>query len=214
MSAKWLLILTAMAVVPMAPAAAQSEDLFEPERIGRWYMTGAVGGYSEENNAQLAHHEGSFGLAIGGGYRLSAHVALEIDGLVSHQKFDTPVTIPAPALGAYESRSDLVTSGAGGLLKIFVPVGRVELYAGGGLGLYTTTFRVEGTFLNSVTEITERDTAIGYQALIGADVLLSRHVSIGLEYRKFKLDVDFGSLIPGKLEMGGDFFFATVRGHF
>lgn len=43
---------------------------------------------------------------------------------------------------------------------------------------------------------------------------MSRRISVVHEYRKFKLDADFGSLIPGTLDMGGDFFFATVRGRF
>jgi opacity protein-like surface antigen len=48
----------------------------------------------------------------------------------------------------------------------------------------------------------------------GADFFVSRRVSVGLEYRRLKLDANLGALVPGDLDMGGDFLFATVRGHF
>jgi hypothetical protein len=48
----------------------------------------------------------------------------------------------------------------------------------------------------------------------GADFFVSRRVSVGLEYRRLKLDANLGDLVPGDLDMGGEFLFATVRGHF
>ena len=196
------------------PAAAQSDNVFAPERIGRWYMGGAIGGYKEQNNSQLSNQDGTAGFSISGGYRVAHNISVEVDTLFSHQDIDTPTTIPAPFVGALNSRADLVTSGVGGLVKLILPMGRAELYAGAGLGLYNTRLRVEGTVLNTFTEVREDDAGVGYQGLLGADFFVSRRISVGLEYRKFKLDADFGSLVPGKLDMGGDFFFATVRGHF
>ena len=95
-------------------------------------------------------------------------------------------------------------------MKFILPLDRVEIYAGGGLGVYTSRIRTETAF----GDIGRDDTDIGYQALAGLDVFVSRRVSLGLEYRKFTLDANFGPTIPGKLEVGGDFFFATVRGYF
>ncbi len=46
------------------------------------------------------------------------------------------------------------------------------------------------------------------------DVFVTRRISMGLEYRRLKLDANLGPLIPGDLDMGGNFLFATVRGHF
>jgi hypothetical protein len=47
-----------------------------------------------------------------------------------------------------------------------------------------------------------------------SNFFVSRHVSVGIEYRKFKLHADLEPTIPGKIDAGGDFLFATVRGHF
>lgn len=210
---KSLMLLIALAGLPLQ-AMAQSANMFAPERVGRWYIAGALGGYAEESNPQLANQDGDFGLAISGGYRLSPYVAIEADAVLVHQDFDTPTTIPAPFLGTVDSRADLYTNGLGVLAKFILPLDRVELYAGAGIGVYATTLRVEGTVLGVPTELEDDDTDVGYQAVAGADFFVSRHVSVGFEYRRFKLDANFGALIPGTLDMGGDLYMATVRGHF
>ena len=203
-------VLVAMICIP-----AQAEvRMFAPERVGHWYLSGALGAFNEETNSQLVNADGQVGLAVNGGYRLTPHIALEIDGLFASQHIDTPATIPPSALGTPEGRASLYGSGLGGVVKFILPLDRVELYVGGGLGVYTTTLLVKGDLLGARTELTENDTNVGFQALVGADFFVSRRISVGMEYRRLKLDANLGVLIPGDLDMGGDFFFATVRGHF
>lgn len=199
-------ILVALPILAILPLSAAAEtEMFAPERIGNWYLGGGFGGFSQEDNAQVANADGQAGLAFSGGYRLSRNVALEIDGLFSHQEFDTP-----PYAGG-SRKSDLFTNGVGGVVKFILPIDRVELYVGGGLGVYTSRVEIDGTLV----EENEDDTDIGYQLLAGADFYVSRRISVGFEYRKFKLDADFGNTLPGgKIDAGGDFLFATVRGHF
>ena len=180
-------------------------EMFAPERVGNWYLGGGLGGFQEESNDRLPSSEGQFGLFFSGGYRLSPNIALEIDGLLSHQEFNTP------AFAGGSRTSDLFTNGAGGVVKFILPLDRVELYVGGGLGAYTSRIEIDGTSV----EADESDTDIGYQALIGADFYVSRRISVGVEYRKFKLEANFQDALPGgKVDTGGDFLFATVRGHF
>ena len=205
-------VLALLAVIPMH-AEAQVK-MFEPERVGHWYLSGAVGAFNERTNAQLVNQDGQFGLAISGGYRLTPHVALEIDGLFASQQIDTPSTVPPSALGSPNARADLYSGGIGGLVKFILPLDRVELYVGGGLGIYSTTLLVKGSVLGAHVELTETDTDFGFQAVAGADFFVSRRISVGLEYRRLKLDANLGALVPGDLDMGGDFLFATVRGHF
>ncbi len=199
-------ILVAFALLGTLPLVAAAEtEMFAPERIGRWYLGGGLGGFSEESNSQIANADGELGLAFGGGYRLSRNIALEVDALLSHQEFDTP------AFAGGSRRSDLFTNGVGGVVKFILPIDRVELFAGGGLGLYTSSVEIDGT----IVEEDEDDTDIGFQLLLGADFFVTRRISVGFEYRKFKLDADFGNTLPGgKIDAGGDFLFATVRGHF
>ena len=208
-----LFLIIAVSAMPLE-ALAQSAGMFAPERVGRWYLSGGLGGFAEESNSQLANQDGDFGFSVSGGYRLTPHIALEVDALLAHQDFDTPATIPAPFLGSVDSRADLYSNGIGVLVKFILPLNRVELYAGAGLGAYVSTLRVEGTVLGAPSTIEDDDTDIGYQALVGADLFVSRYVSVGLEYRRLELEASFGALIPGNVDMGGDLFLATVRGHF
>lgn len=206
-SLHFITLVLAVAIGVSLPLTARAEGagMFAPDRVGRWYGGGGLGGFSEESNFQLGNEDGRFGNFISGGYRLGSWIALEADGLISLQEVDAPSTIFAPT-----SRTDLTTAGIGAVVKFILPMDRVEIYAGGGLGVYTSRIRTE----TAIGDIERDDTDIGYQALAGLDVFVSRRVSLGLEYRKFKLDANFGPTIPGKLEVGGDFFFATVRGHF
>jgi len=204
-SKRWTsLIFASLALSPFI-ARADSTGMFAPDRVGRWYIGGGVGGFKEESNAQLGNQDGQVGGFFSGGYRVTPNIAVDIDGLFYNQRLDTP-----PTVSTSNSRSRLYSGGAGGVLKLILPLDRVELYAGGGLGVYSTSLRVKDSSFHS-----ERiDTDVGYQALAGADFFLSRNVSIGLEYRKFKLRADLQPTIPGKIDAGGDFLFATVRGHF
>lgn len=195
------------AIIGLNPliAGADSSGMFAPERVGRWYLGGGVGGYWEESNSQLQHQEGQFGGFFSGGYRATPNIALEIDALSSYQRLDTP-----PAVSSSHERSRLTSSGVGGVVKFVLPLNRFELYAGGGVGVYNTALRVR----NSPFRDEDNDTDFGYQGLIGADFFVTRNFSMGLEYRRFKLDAKLEPSIPGKIDAGGDFLFMTFRGHF
>lgn len=213
MRVRWAhLVVGLMVAIPMHVQA--QVKMFEPERVGHWYLSGAVGGFKEETNSQLVNADGQFALSVSGGYRLTPYVALEIDGLLASQRIDTPSTIPGSALGTPDGRANLYSGGIGGLVKFILPLDRVELYVGGGLGVYTTTLVVKGNLLGADSQLTDNDTDVGYQAVAGADFFVSRRISVGLEYRRLKLDANLGPVVPGDLDMGGDFLFATVRGHF
>lgn len=199
-----VLPLAALLSVLPVPGAAQVE-MFAPDRIGNWYLGGGLGVLHEEDNPAIADVDSEFGAVFGGGYRVNPYFAVEIDGLITHQEFDTP-----PSAGGGR-RSDLFTNGVGGVAKLILPLGRVELYLGGGIGLYTSRVEIDGPFL----EDEEDDTDIGYQVMLGADVFVSRRISVGLEYRRFELEAEFNDLLPGgKIDTGGDLLFVTVRGHF
>jgi len=202
---RWTSLLFAILALGPLIATADYSGMFAPERIGRWYIGGGLGGFNEESNSQLQNPDEQFGTFFSGGYRLSRNIALEIDALLSHQEFDTP-----PA-GINGRKSDFYTNGVGGVAKFILPLDRAELYAGGGIGIYTSTVQLDGNNF----EDDEDDTNFGYQLLLGADFFVSRHFSIGVEYRHFKLDANFDTnLLPGKIDAGGDFLFATFRGYF
>ena len=204
-STRWIALIAAIAALNPLMAGADTTEMFAPERVGHWYIGGGVGGYAEDSNSQLQNQDGQFGGFLSGGYRLSPNVALEIDGLFSSQKIGRLPTIPTTSGDTY-----LDSAGIGGVVKFILPLNRFELYAGAGLGVYTTQLHAEG----SSYDATQDDTNVGYQALLGADYFISRRLSVGLEYRIFKLRADFSPTIPGTIDAGGNFLFATVRGHF
>lgn len=206
-STRWTSLMFAILTLSPLVAGADSTGMFAPERVGRWYLGGGVGAYWEESNSQLKNAAGQFGDFISGGYRATPYIGLEIDGLSSQQRLDTP-----PAVSSSNGRSRLTTSGVGGVVKFILPLDRIELYAGGGAGAYNTSLR---TKRNPFRDDEENDTDFGYQGLIGADYFINRHFSVGLEYRKLRVNADLGPTIPGgKFDAGGDFLFATFRGHF
>jgi opacity protein-like surface antigen len=204
-STRWISLIAAISALSPLIAGADATGMFAPERVGHWYIGGGVGAYNEDSNSQLQNQDGQFGAFLSGGYRLSPNVALEIDGLFSSQKIGRLPTIPTTSGDTY-----LDSAGIGGVVKFILPLNQIELYAGAGLGVYNTQLHAEG----SSYDASQDDTNVGYQALLGAEYFISRKLSVGLEYRIFKLEADFGSTIPGTIDVGGDFLFATVRGHF
>jgi len=206
-STNWKSLMFAILTASPLVAAADSTGMFAPDRVGKWYLGGGVGGYWEESNSQLRNQDGQFGGFFSGGYRFAPNIAFEIDGLSSYQRIDTP-----PTVSSSHGRSRLTTTGVGGVVKFILPLDRFELYAGGGVGAYNTSLRTKD---NPFRDDEENDTDFGYQGLLGVDYFVTRNFSVGLEYRKFKVDADLAPIIPGdKLDAGGDFAFVTFRGHF
>ena len=184
-------------------AAAQAGE----NRAGHWYIGGGLGGFSEEDNPQITGQDAEFGSFFSGGYRASPNVAVEATAMSWTQDFATPIgTLPGQ-----DPRTDLSSFGIGALVKFILPLDSVDLFAGVGLGLYATNLHVEG---GGGTEIDETDTDLGLQAVLGADVFILRNISVGLEYRWMKLNANFEPVIADELDIGGHFFFATVRGYF
>jgi opacity protein-like surface antigen len=197
-----LIIMTTGCLLPGVAGAQAGE-----RQAGRWYIGGGLGGFAEEDNSQITGQDAEFATFFSGGYRASPNVAVEATAMHWGQDFATPGTITLP--GA-EARTDLYSFGVGGQVKFFLPLDSMDLFAGAGLGLYTTNLKVKG----SSSEIDENDTDLGIQALLGVDVFVSNRISVGLEYRWLKLDANFEPHIPGDIDVGGHFFFATVRGYF
>ncbi|MGH8631416.1 MAG: outer membrane beta-barrel protein [Burkholderiales bacterium] len=197
-----LLLMTGLVCLLPQVAGAQAGE----RQAGRWYIGGALGGFAEEDNSQITGQDAEFATFFSGGYRASPNVAVEATAMHWGQDFATPTGI----LPGAEARTDLYTFGVGGQVKFFVPLDSMDLFAGAGLGLYTTNLKVKG----SSSEIDENDTDLGIQGLLGVDVFVSNRISVGLEYRWLRLDANFEPQISGDIDVGGHFFFATVRGYF
>jgi opacity protein-like surface antigen len=194
----------ALAVSPLLAHADLTTQMFAPDRVGRWYLGGGAGAFWEESNSNLNNASGQIGGFFSGGYRATPNIALEIDALSEYQRIDRPASVTNG-----DGRSRLNTSGVGGVVKFILPLDRLELYAGGGVGVYNTALHVK----DNPFKTEDDDTNFGYQGLLGADYFVTRNFSIGLEYRRFETRASLDP-IAGKIDAGGDLLFATFRGHF
>ena len=118
-STRWMTSMTFAILATLGPlvAEADSSGMFAPERVGRGYLGGGVGGFWEESNSQLQNAKGQTGGFFGGGYRASRYIGLELDGLSYQQRVDTPPTVSSSV-----GRSRLTTSGVGGVVKFILPL--------------------------------------------------------------------------------------------
>ncbi len=199
----------AAAALTMSPLLAHADltmQMYAPDRVGRWYLGGGAGAFWEESNSNLNNASGQIGGFFSGGYRATPNIALEIDALSEYQRIDRPASVTDGDGG----RSRINTNGVGGVVKFILPLDRLELYAGGGVGVYNTSLHVK----DNPFKTEEDDTNFGYQGLLGADYFVSRNFSVGVEYRRLEVRANLDPTIAGKFDAGGDLLFATFRGHF
>ena len=187
-----------------------------PERAGQKYFYVSSGSFSPDGNPQLRNPSGQYGLALGFGSRHSRNIAWEIEFFDSLQRVDTPSSIPPAFLTTTEGRADIDSYGLAGNVRLIYPLGRFEPYLGGGIGVYRTTLEIQRAFLGLLSsDIKKSDTDIGLQLLAGVEYHFGeKGNSVGLQYRKLKLDASFGPEVRGKVNVGGDFIFLTFRWSF
>ena len=53
LSTRWTSLMFAIITLSPLIAGADSTGMFAPERVGRWYIGGGLGGFKEESNSQL-----------------------------------------------------------------------------------------------------------------------------------------------------------------
>lgn len=201
--------LLAIATIVLA-FSAQAQSSAGKDRIGSWYIGGGFGPHVEEDNAQLSGQDAGGALFFSGGYRASPNIALEADFLGWNQDFLTPASISPGILSSADARTDLESSGLAAVIKFIAPLNVLDLYGGGGVGYYLVNLSVNG----SGGGVDETDRQLGYQLMFGADVYVSRKISVGLEYRWLELEANFEPYIAGKIDAGGQFLLLNVRGHF
>lgn len=211
---KYLTWHTAFSLLTIAvfglPFSALAQSPGSKDRIGSWYIGGGFGAYVEQDNSQLSGQDAGGAIFFSGGYRASRNVALEADFLGWNQDFLTPSSISPGILSSAGARTDLESSGIGAVIKFIAPLRTVDLYGGAGMGYYAVNLSVSGN--GGGVDETERE--LGYQLLFGADVYVSRKISLGLEYRWLELETNFEPYISGKIDAGGQFLMVNIRGHF
>lgn len=90
-----------------------------------------------------------------------------------------------------------------------VPVSKVDLYAGAGIGLYTAALATSTATRYGTIDTDYKAEAFGYQVFCGMDINLSPYVAISAEYKyvnseaEFTPDSDLYSNYKLKMQIGG-----------
>jgi opacity protein-like surface antigen len=180
-------------------------------RVGKGYMTFALGAFSPDSDPQLRDPSGQYVLAVGGGFRQSRYLAWEIEFLVFEQRFDTPASVGPPLFGTISGRSTLDTGGLAGTAKLLYPHGGAEPYAGAGIGLYRTTLTITGQQFGFPGEFSDDSFDPAIHVVAGLDLHLSERSTLTIEGRKLWLDVEFSPVLAGTVKAGGTMLLGAYR---
>ena len=210
-------------VPPRAAPASAAAPAAAAESPGRFYAFAGFAAFAPQKNSGLQNERGSLTNGIfGGGYRISPSLAAELDYLFDYHRLDTPSSTQAQfATGSFQPgtlKSHLSTSGLAATAKFSFAADRLEPYAGGGIGVYSTRFLTTSEAPGCVNNcsdtgprVSERSTNVGYHALVGADFRVTRKDRFSAEMRYLYLKADFGSILPNKINVGGWFLWMGYR---
>lgn len=195
-------------VASLGTCGAWAEDaIFAPERVGMPSWNIGLGSFTPDSNSQLGEQNGEYYLPLGIGYRQSARLEWDFDYTLAHQSVTTPSTIAAPGQGTFlrgtvDARSSLNTEGFAGTVRYFYPLGQLEPFVGGGIGLYKTTFTATGQQLGFPMEMKTSSTDIGFHLVAGIDMYVTQKTAISVELRNAKVNANLGSAV-GDVKSGG-----------
>lgn len=90
---------------------------------------------------------------------------------------------------------------------------RFRIYGNGGIGLYWSKLRVSGTETTWLQfespEIRHRDDSLGFHAGGGLEADMGKWV-LGVDYRRWFVEGDFGKLGADNVDIGGDYIGASL----
>lgn len=158
------------------------------------YLSLRIGAFSPDADSEVC----GTGLALGGalGGRVNDNLAVEIGMEYAVADIDDRAAYRLD----YPADASVSTLGIPLSLKFIVPLAaNVELWAGGGLGLYVSRLEFEDPFGEWYTDEDLSDTDIGFHALVGADVALNPGMALTMELRHVETADEHGDdrfLVP------------------
>ena len=179
-----------------------------------------LGSYdAPEREGQLVHaiYPVTFGTA--GGYQINPY--FEVGGEVTAfmAGYEGP-HVPAPLNSTISDQRPLSNWGLGATVRGLYPLGRFTPYAELGVGHSSTTVSADVSeyvgfwpliFPKVVDAREETVSGFAPHVSLGADCAVSRHASIGVEYRRMWLKGDFEELSNGEVVVGESFYSLVIR---
>lgn len=175
------------------------------------YLYASVGDLkADETPGRLEGEGSSYGLVLGLGVPVRAHLALDGEIAAYSSKYNTP-PLTAPFGGSVDTRMRVTSSGFAANARTFYEFSRGALYAGAGIGIFWSDLTVTGTIFGFPATRTETDMSLGHQLIAGGEVTISKEARLGVEYRKVYLKANFGELTSGSVDVGGRYVALTYR---
>lgn len=187
-----------MIMVPMTTAMAHKSkyerNSYARDNYGDTYATVKLGVFKPNDHDEFLDN----GFAVGGavGHNFNRNFALEI-GLDS---------ISTEIDNGYDFEDvDVITLGIPVTAKFVIPLSnQVELYAGGGLGLYFTNVESYDEYYDGYYYDDDVDgTSLGLHTLIGADIKMNSNIAFNMELKHTEVEQDFDDYYYDDLEVGG-----------
>jgi hypothetical protein len=207
-----------VSVVPNVRAQTSDPQAAGP---GRFYAFGGLAAFAPQKNSGLNDKGSLANLMVGGGFRTSPNLAVELALVLSAHSLDTTpasATPPAGTFAAGTQDSAMGTVGLAATARYNFTTGRFVPYAGGGIGFYSTRFLTTTEAIGCVNNcsdtgprVSARSNDLGYHILFGGDFHITAKDVFGAELRYLKLDAKFGDVVPGKTNAGGTFLWLGYR---
>jgi opacity protein-like surface antigen len=192
------------------PVSPENADTAQPARTSTWYLSGLFGLFVKvAENPGRTESRGTVGMfAVNVGYAMNKYAAAEGDLSYFDREYTllNRTTLLPGAVGnnIYINAFGFALTG-----KAIYPVGRWKPFVGAGAGYYKAKLYIQTVanpvgYENAYSYAGQRQMVVGYHFTGGVDYLITEHHSLGLEYRKIILDVDFGAYTNGNVDIGGD----------
>ena len=194
------------------PGAALAEDGADFRSRGVYV---GVTSLRPDADRQLVRQEGHGGLIAGYTWRRSRHLAIDLSVLDTGQQANMP-EVQRSGTGSNGRRMDahINTTGIALGAKLIYPLGKLEPYAGAGVGYYASEISSWGPIVHLFlpSEFAKRsDSDVGTHFMVGADLAVSPSARLSLEYRRLALDANFGPEFGGTTKIGGGMVVVALR---
>jgi opacity protein-like surface antigen len=202
----------AIALCALSPLVALGqENAYAPSRG----MSLGVTSLRPDADRRLAGQEGHTGLIVGHTWRRSRHVAIDLSVLDTGQQANMPrVERSGAATSGRRMDAHINITGIAVGAKLIYPIGKLEPYAGAGVGYYAAEISSWGSIVHLFlpSDFAKRsDSDVGTHLTLGVDYAVSPTALLSLEYRQLSLEANFGPEFGGKTKVGGGMIIVAIR---
>jgi opacity protein-like surface antigen len=150
---------------------------------------------------------GTFGLAFGA--KFTPNIAIE----VGTEYYSTDDTESGYIDDVYVVADGTVTTWSIPITcKLIAPVSNeLEAFLGLGVGLYSSKFEIEYRSEDVIVELSDTASDFGFHAEVGADYKINPNLSLGMELKWFKAELDFDDLFDEEMNVGGTSFNVVAK---